>query len=499
MKSGFLIKFCWILWLFGGMSSAGSQIIKPDFMVNDNQDSSDQMSPSLDGDGQGNYGIVWCDARPDTARIFGQLYDSTGGKIGGNFRIYEDTSQIVQYNQKMAMNNSGDFVVVWLEKLDLSTDLFGRLFYADASPKGDKIKVNDGSKGHQYFPEVAMNSAGEFIVVWNDSRNSNQEIFAQRFAADGSPEGSNFQVFDHSDSWNQNYPDVAIDDSGRFVITSDNAWSHIIAQRYNENGERAGAVFRVDDAKDPNFFLAPAIGIDRAGNFIIAWLDNRDEVSTNIYAQRFLQDATPLGSNMKVAENIVADWEQGPSVSINENGNFIITWVNLQSIESDIFARLYLADGSPYGNNFLIPTDPRKNQKSPDVRLSGHLIYSCWTDNRNDSTGYDIWSNIREWENPNAINDSPFPTRVQRFSLFQNYPNPFNPLTQIRFRLAHSARVTLEIYDAAGQKIITLLDRYSSAGEHAAVFDASGLASGIYFCTLKSEHHIQSKKMLLLR
>jgi hypothetical protein len=83
------------------------------------------------------------------------------------------------------------------------------------------------------------------------------------------------------------------------------------------------------------------------------------------------------------------------------------------------------------------------------------------------------------------------------FSLNQNYPNPFNPSTSIRFFLPKASKVRLVVTDVLGREITTLLNREMNSGRHDVVFNASSLASGIYFYTLISESGKLTKKMLL--
>lgn len=91
-------------------------------------------------------------------------------------------------------------------------------------------------------------------------------------------------------------------------------------------------------------------------------------------------------------------------------------------------------------------------------------------------------------------NQSPY-----TFQLFQNFPNPFNPVTNIRFRIVKSGFVTLIIYDELGNKIATLVNEEKPAGDFAAEFDASKMASGIYYYRLNSGSLSQTKKMILLK
>jgi hypothetical protein len=85
------------------------------------------------------------------------------------------------------------------------------------------------------------------------------------------------------------------------------------------------------------------------------------------------------------------------------------------------------------------------------------------------------------------------------FALEQNYPNPFNPSTTIRFSLAKASNVKLLVYNVLGQQVRTLVDTRMSAGQQSIVFDASRLASGVYFYRLDAGNFSSVKKMLLLK
>ncbi len=85
------------------------------------------------------------------------------------------------------------------------------------------------------------------------------------------------------------------------------------------------------------------------------------------------------------------------------------------------------------------------------------------------------------------------------FVLEQNYPNPFNPSTVISYRLPVTGFVSLKIFDVLGNKVATLADEYKPAGLYEVEFDASSLASGIYYYQLHTNSFIQTKKMVLLR
>ncbi len=96
-----------------------------------------------------------------------------------------------------------------------------------------------------------------------------------------------------------------------------------------------------------------------------------------------------------------------------------------------------------------------------------------------------------------AVKESVNSQPVQ-FSL-KNFPNPFNSHTLIEFTAPKSAQITIEIYDILGRKVMTLYDEVATAGRHKINFAAERLASGVYFCILKSGDYTVVEKTILLR
>ena len=85
------------------------------------------------------------------------------------------------------------------------------------------------------------------------------------------------------------------------------------------------------------------------------------------------------------------------------------------------------------------------------------------------------------------------------FLLVQNYPNPFNPSTKITYSLAAQGPVSLKVYDILGNEIATLVNTTQAIGVHEVDFNATNLASGLYFYTLKAGSFTSTKKMVLLK
>ncbi len=80
-----------------------------------------------------------------------------------------------------------------------------------------------------------------------------------------------------------------------------------------------------------------------------------------------------------------------------------------------------------------------------------------------------------------------------------NYPNPFNPTTVIRFDIAQSSPVTLDIYNIKGQKVATLVDSYLPPNSYSITWDATGQSSGVYFYRLKIQDQTFIRKMVMMK
>ncbi len=97
-------------------------------------------------------------------------------------------------------------------------------------------------------------------------------------------------------------------------------------------------------------------------------------------------------------------------------------------------------------------------------------------------------------------NNNNFDAKPATFQLKQNYPNPFNPTTNIRFEVSDNSPVTINIYNAVGQLVSTLVNNRSFLpGSYTVTWDASKIASGVYFYEMRTNNFRQTMKMLLLK
>ncbi len=87
----------------------------------------------------------------------------------------------------------------------------------------------------------------------------------------------------------------------------------------------------------------------------------------------------------------------------------------------------------------------------------------------------------------------------ESFELSQNYPNPFNPSTVISYQVPAASLVSISVYDLLGRGVATLVNEVKQPGVYSVTWNASNMASGVYFYTVKAGTAFQSRKMVLLK
>ena len=172
---------------------------------------------------------------------------------------------------------------------------------------GGELLVNSYVTSSQRRPAVAMGGGGAFVVTWHSlgQDGSDDGIFARRFNPVGAPQAAEFQV-NASTSKNQFYPKIALDRDGDFVVVwigqGDDAASSlgIFARGFNSAGAPQGAEFQVNAYTTGDQSL-PGVGQAANGDFVVAWTSRgQDGSSYGIFARRFDSAGAPQAAEFQV-------------------------------------------------------------------------------------------------------------------------------------------------------------------------------------------------------
>jgi hypothetical protein len=112
-------------------------------------------------------------------------------------------------------------------------------------------------------------------------------------------------------------------------------------------------------------------------------------------------------------------------------------------------------------------------------------------------------SSLHLWRRPlSEITRTPITSSApvpSGYSLEQNFPNPFNPTTEITYKVPTAGYTSLEVFDALGRRLTTLVSRFLKPGVYSSKWDASATSSGVYIYRLHSGSYNSARKMILIK
>jgi hypothetical protein len=229
-------------------------------------------------------------------------------------------------------------------------------------PYHSNSSVNTFTTGHQASPSVAMDSAGNSVVVWcsQDQDGDAGGIYGQRFSSDGNKSGAEFSVNSYT-SGDQDTPSVAMDSAGDFVVVwasygqDGDGWG-VYGQRFSSLGMKLGSEFRVNTYTSSDQYR-PSVSMSATGEFVVVWASaGQDGSGQAVVGQRYYSDGTSLGMEFLVNSYHSGD-QTLPCVSCNGIGDFIVVW---QSDGQDgsgwgVFGQLYNKQPIPEFTTLAVP------------------------------------------------------------------------------------------------------------------------------------------------
>jgi hypothetical protein len=271
---------------------------------------------------------------------------------------------------------------------------------ARGNPAGSEFQVNTYTNFNQEYPEVAMDDFGNFVVVWQSEWQDGDMmgIYAQRYNAAGEVQGGEFKVNTYTTS-HQISPSVSMNAAGNFVITWQSArldgydWD-IYAQRYNAAGMPQGDEFLVNSYRTFTQ-TCPSVVMDNTGNFVIAWEScGQDGDGDGIYAQRYNAAGISQGSEFLV-NTYTTGYQSMPSLGMDKVGNFVITWQGAWQDDfwGGISAQLYNAAGVSQGSEFKVNSCTKYSQYRPSVAMdaTGNFVI-VWESEQQDGDSSGIYA-----------------------------------------------------------------------------------------------------------
>ena len=332
--------------------------------------------PSVAVDATGNFVVVWTSFRDgDSVGIFAQRYDSDGEPRGDEFQVNTYTTGQQRY-PSVASDIGGNFVVIWSSYVTLTRDVRGQRYDADGNPLGGEFGVNLSPQDPRSAQDTSVASAanGNFVVVWDagypDVRQ--REIFGQRYDNNGNALGEQFHVNTYT-PWGQSHPSVASDASGNFVVVWEETGGRedVFGQRFDADGNPRDGEFRVN-SNTQNLQASPSVSSDASGNFVVVWRSYDRGPADDIFGQRYDIHGNPAGEEFPV-NTWTTNHQRWASVASAANGNFVVVWFSYEGHARGNGTDSPLRDGVVFGQRFAVGCEASL-QVQGDVHAPGGMV-----------------------------------------------------------------------------------------------------------------------------
>ncbi len=308
----------------------------------------DRGSSSIARDASGRFVIVWAE---EEGGIRGQRFGSDGTPLGANFPINTSTA-VATTDPFVASDPSGNFVTTWTSGEGDASEAVARRFDSNGAPLGDEFPVNVFTTGFQRPYGIAMSLAG-FVVTWFGDGEGGEGIFGRRFDDGGTPMTGDFQVNTAAVFEVEIRPDVAMNAAGDFVVVWDDTvglFSTALGRRFLTGGTPAGDVFPISDTS-----LAarePKVASDSAGNFVVTWgsvpLMIGEGTNDNSAVRARLYDIGGFAVSPEfVVNEITTGLQRRARPSLAHDGSFVVAWNSGSASTYDIKGRKSGARAAP--------------------------------------------------------------------------------------------------------------------------------------------------------
>jgi hypothetical protein len=231
--------------------------------------------------------------------------------------------------------------------------VFARRYDAAGVARGESFRVNNVTAFGSVA--VAMDADGDFVVSWDRPDVvgfDTTDVYARRFNSAGVAQGNEFRVNSVGSGW-QNTPSVAMTPGGEFIVgwkshVLGSIGSAIMTRRFDNAGKALGGEVRVSNNAFDNG--NPSVALDAEGDFVVTW--GTAYPSQVVYARRFDGAGVARGD-----EFVVGDGGR-PSLSMSPSGDFVIVWGESTGTapaqSSAVYGLRYDPAGVPRGDRFTV-------------------------------------------------------------------------------------------------------------------------------------------------
>lgn len=306
-------------------------------------------------DGAGNLTFLWTSVSGTPSglgeRVYTRRFSAADAPQGPAVSL-EDPSSFNAEGGAVVANQRGDVLITW-SRFPVSGSGPTESFLRRTSPVLPTLTLPLKAPAG-----VAVDHNGNFVIVWIASTPSGSRIFGQRYNADGTTRGPEFNAAT-SNTGNHTSPSVAMNPkTGEFVVvwevraaTEDGTGLGVYGQRFGFTTGRQGGEFAIfvppaDQRPDLITPFAPEVSRASNGRFVVIWRGvGAGLAPVKVLGQRYNNAGDRLGAQLLIAQEYIPD--SRPQVAMSPQGDFVVAWDDEGT--SPAWFRLFRADGTPAG------------------------------------------------------------------------------------------------------------------------------------------------------
>jgi hypothetical protein len=346
------------------------------------------LGPKLAFDGT-NYLVVWSDLVDDTSDedVHGVRVSPAGAPVDG-VSLQIATGRKDEDNSSVAFDGT-NYLAVWQDSRNGNDDIYAARISADGTlldPTGIAIST---AAGAQRLPKIAFGGAN-YVVVWQDLRGVDTDIYATRVNKAGTvldPAGIALSTV----AYDQRAPCVAFGATDYLVVWSDGR-SGTNDDIYATRVSKGGAVLDpagIAVASAPSDESSPALASD-GENYLVAWSQADDDSDQDIYAAR-VSAAGIVDDVPGIAIATAAGDQVTPAVAF-DGTSYLIAWADFRNgSTSDIYAARITTTGALVDSNGLVVANAVNAQTHPALAFDGTDYLVTWQDDRS-GTSSDVYA-----------------------------------------------------------------------------------------------------------
>jgi len=433
--------------------------------------------------------VVWYDKRDGNWEIYYKRSTNSGSNWGNDTKITNNDSSSAF--PSVCVNGLAVHIV-WQDERNGNDEIYYKRSQDAGVSWGADTRLTNNSNISE-SPSVTV-SGLNVLVVWEDRRDGNKEIYFKRSSDGGSSWGSDTRLTNNTEDSEK--PSISVSGENVHVLWSDRRDGN--DEIYYKRSTNSGVSWQADIRLTNYILFSGYVSVWATGSFVhCTWQESRDG-NYEIYYKRSTDAGGNWGPDKQLT--IQEDDQQLPSITSSGSNVHIVYFDNRNSNPE-----IYYTRSTDNGSNWSPETRLTNNvaySYYPSVAVGGSFVHVVWRENRDGND--EIYYKRNPTGNPFGIKKISSEVPVE-FSLSQNYPNPFNPGTKIKFDIGSDSRfrgndnVTLKIFDILGREVVTLVNEQLQPGTYEADFDGSNYTSGVYFYELTAGEFRDTKKMIIIK